>query len=999
MDVTDADEYSITATTDSDTAANTVVENAATGTLVGITASAVDSDATDAVTYTLVDSATGGSYTGGEFAVDSSSGVVSVDGAIDRETFAGASRTIYVQASSTDGSSSVQSFTVDVTNLSAQMGDASDTGILTDNITNDSTPLISGTAEALTTVQVTLTGASGAINLGSATVNSSGQWTKQVNTSLADGTYSISLVETQANGSLTTAEQGIAFTVETVKPTLASPTPTKYTATLDSTGRSVTLEFTEVLMTSVDASRFGVTVAGQVVPVTSVTISGNTVTLALGQDISLTSIYDPVTVSVSYDGNTGIDDSTGVLQDIAGNDIADFTVALRNQSTVSLPDSQSQVLVFNAGLVGTTGIDTLAYVGGVKSLIGDDGEDTVVLDASTAGGQLHSSQAWYVTAYAYTSATDLPSDALALSGSGTVYGFTRQTTPSDVAYVQAEHIQVGSTNLDVTNGVLQIMDATGQTIQVDPDAVSVKSSLRLGSGAGADTFIDTTDSEWRTDVVVYSLGETTTKAALLTNIESVIQRDATVANTVAVNVGGVTDTLTGMEGVEFETDVLSTATDASAPSTVSVSESLRVAFVGTSGSGDAAVTNGYATLDQANVGSTDVIWVNDDRCRELGQAGLIAQLPSMIITDGIEVGFRLASSDAFTTFTGTSKLVFDLGSGNVLTVLVVKPSGYTLTQAIAEAHTGDVIYINDNALDAAAVASPVLVTHENLTFIANYGTHNNNLQLELADLPNYADLADHSGEIRNIFLLGDANISVIGNQHNNLVGGNAGNNLIQGGDGNDIILSGGGLDFLYGGNGNDLLIATSSLNDFTAGSESSIVLNGGAGNDSLVVATTDNHKVLMTGGAGADTFKFGAVFSGSSSLELHATISDLSARNGDELDFTQLTKLVGTSGHDITAADIVATPSAGNVTMSMGANVLSTAIDAFAPSSVSQLAVVDSSALEPTVVLNNSTKANASNAITAGLNNADTSVYTDISSRTLSDELKALLPILDHSHL
>ena len=64
---------------------------------VGVTALATDGDATDTITYSLVDDA------GGRFAIDSGTGVVTVAGAIDRE--AAASYDITVRATSSDTSS------------------------------------------------------------------------------------------------------------------------------------------------------------------------------------------------------------------------------------------------------------------------------------------------------------------------------------------------------------------------------------------------------------------------------------------------------------------------------------------------------------------------------------------------------------------------------------------------------------------------------------------------------------------------------------------------------------------------------------------------------------------------------------------------------------------------------------------------------------------------------------------------------------------------------
>ena len=119
----DVDEFDVSAPTDTNGSANAVNENAANGTAVGITASAIDADATtNAITYSLDDSA------GGRFAINGSTGVVTVaDGTLlDREV--AAAHNITVRATSADGSSSTQSFTISVNDV-----DEFDVGAVTDS--------------------------------------------------------------------------------------------------------------------------------------------------------------------------------------------------------------------------------------------------------------------------------------------------------------------------------------------------------------------------------------------------------------------------------------------------------------------------------------------------------------------------------------------------------------------------------------------------------------------------------------------------------------------------------------------------------------------------------------------------------------------------------------------------------------------------------------------------------------------------------------------------
>ncbi|WP_146215672.1 cadherin repeat domain-containing protein, partial [Hoeflea marina] len=107
--VSDVNEAPVSAVSDSDAAANSVDENAAIGTSVGITAFASDTDGTATVSYSLSDDA------GGRFAIDAATGEVTVAGPLDRES--AASYTIEVTATSSDGSTSVASYTIALNDL------------------------------------------------------------------------------------------------------------------------------------------------------------------------------------------------------------------------------------------------------------------------------------------------------------------------------------------------------------------------------------------------------------------------------------------------------------------------------------------------------------------------------------------------------------------------------------------------------------------------------------------------------------------------------------------------------------------------------------------------------------------------------------------------------------------------------------------------------------------------------------------------------------------
>jgi hypothetical protein len=139
----DNTEFSISPVTDSDTAANSVAENAANGTLVGITALASDADGTDTVSYSLDDDA------GGRFTIDALTGAVTVlDGSLlDYEN--ATSHTITVRAVSTDGSFSTADMLINVIDLaetaSFTISGLADSGIDENTAYTSATPSIIGT--------------------------------------------------------------------------------------------------------------------------------------------------------------------------------------------------------------------------------------------------------------------------------------------------------------------------------------------------------------------------------------------------------------------------------------------------------------------------------------------------------------------------------------------------------------------------------------------------------------------------------------------------------------------------------------------------------------------------------------------------------------------------------------------------------------------------------------------------------------------------------------
>ncbi|MEQ9124703.1 MAG: cadherin repeat domain-containing protein, partial [Alphaproteobacteria bacterium] len=110
IDLTDQDEFDVSAVSDTDAAAKGVAEKAANGAVVGVTAFASDADgSTNGISYSLSSDSSGGG-----FAVDATTGVVTVADGSKLDFEAAAQHTVTVVATSEDGSTSSQTFTIDL---------------------------------------------------------------------------------------------------------------------------------------------------------------------------------------------------------------------------------------------------------------------------------------------------------------------------------------------------------------------------------------------------------------------------------------------------------------------------------------------------------------------------------------------------------------------------------------------------------------------------------------------------------------------------------------------------------------------------------------------------------------------------------------------------------------------------------------------------------------------------------------------------------------------
>jgi GTP:adenosylcobinamide-phosphate guanylyltransferase len=202
----------------------------------------------------------------------------------------------------------------------------SDTGSSsTDGITNDTTPTLSGTAEAGATVALF----DGSTQVGTAVADNAGAWSI-TSSALAAGAHSLTVKATDAAGNLSAASAALAITIDTTAPAL--PTLLDLLATSDS-GSSSTDNLTNVVLP---------------------TLSGK------AEANANVSLYDGTTLVGS-----GVANASGVWQITLSQPLADGVHGLSAQATDAAGNSSAKTAVLNVTIDATapgspSGLDLVA---------------------------------------------------------------------------------------------------------------------------------------------------------------------------------------------------------------------------------------------------------------------------------------------------------------------------------------------------------------------------------------------------------------------------------------------------------------------------------------------------------------------------------------------------------------------------------------------------------------------------------------------------------------
>jgi Ca2+-binding RTX toxin-like protein len=770
------------AISDSDAAPDSVAENSANGTVVGVTALAIDPDVGDSLTYSLTNDA------GGRFAIDGATGVVTVaDGSLlDFEMAASRKIGITVRVTDSGGLTQDRDFTIEVTDVNEAPEVMSDSDLTRNSVAENAA---NGTAVGVTVWAVDLDAND---NLTYSLTNDAG------------GRFAIDSatgVVTVANGSLLDFEAAASHDI-TVRATDSSGLTQDQDFTIDladvneapsSIADADTAE-NAVVEHAANGTVVGITASG------SDPDSGDTLTYSLTDDAG---------------GRFAIDSTTGVVT-VADGSLLDYNTAPSHSITVRATDSggltADQAFTINLSSAGGGGGDlTLTGTSGGDVLTGGAGNDTLnglagddVLDGGAGADTLIGGTA--NDTYYVDSSGDSVNEA---AGEGT------DTVISSITWTLGSNLE----NL-ILSGTAGI-EGYGNTL--DNVITGNDGDNYLWGGAGNDTF----DGGAGNDTMVGGKGNDTYYVDSTDDYGYEAAGEGT--DTVISSVTWGLDT-------NFENLILTgTATYGIGNSEDNVITGNDVYNYLEGGTGNDTLDGGAGNDDLVGGTGDDTYDVDssDDYIYEVAGEGI-----DSVYSTAHDWG--MDSNVENLTLIGTAYG----GYGNSLSNTII---GNTEDNALSGGGGDDYLdggtgadwfygglgndtYIFDNSGDWVAQT----LTNGGIDTIrssVSFGLSSMNINIQNVVLTGTANINLYDGN--------DLDNTITGNSGNNQIFGGKGNDVLDGGAGNDFLMGGGGNDTLTGGFGNDIAVFSGALEDYT------ISTAGG------VVTITDNNT--SDGDDGTDT--------------------------------------------------------------------------------------------------------------------------------------------------
>ncbi|MFN6050575.1 MAG: Ig-like domain-containing protein, partial [Planctomycetia bacterium] len=209
--------------------------------------------------------------------------------------------------------------------------------------TSNTTPTLTGTAEAGAKVTLVIDGISVTV-----TADSSGNWTYTTPTALAEGSHTVVVTQTDVAGNIGTASTTTSFVIDTTAPTPVTFSPADGTTVSKPSVLSITFNEAIALGSNGTITIFDDTNnTSQVItlPNANITVNGNALTIV-------------PTTSLSSGTNYHVEISSGAIKDLAGNAYAGISNSTDwNFTTNNAPSSPSGVDLQSSSDSGTSNSD------------------------------------------------------------------------------------------------------------------------------------------------------------------------------------------------------------------------------------------------------------------------------------------------------------------------------------------------------------------------------------------------------------------------------------------------------------------------------------------------------------------------------------------------------------------------------------------------------------------------------------------------------------------
>ncbi|WP_349358517.1 cadherin domain-containing protein [Stappia sp.] len=557
INVTDVDEADVGPVTDIDGSANTLAEDASAGTTIGLVASATDADVTDTVSYSVDDP---------RFTVDPDGTVRVADGAgFDAETEGSISLT--VTATSTDGSTSQETFAVNVTDVDeADVGPVTDTDAAANTLAEDAS---AGTAIGLvasaTDADITDT-VSYSVDDARFTVDPDGTVRVADGASFdaeTEGSISLTVTATSTDGS--TASETFTVQVTDVDEVDVGPvTDTDGSAntlaedasagsTVGIVASATDADVTDTVSYSVDDPRFTVDPDGTIRVADGANFDAET-----EGSIALT------VTATSTDGSTSSETFTVAVADVDEADVGPVTDTDGSANTLAEDASAGSTVGIVASATDADITDTVSYsVDNARFTVDPDGTVRVA-DGASFDAETEGSIALTVTATSTDGSTSSETFTVAITdvdeadvGPVTDIDGSANTLAEDASAGSTVGIVANATDADVTDTVSYSVDDARFT--VDPDG-----TIRIADGASFDA---ETEGSIALTVTATSTDGSTSSETFTVAITDVDEAD----------VGPVTDTDAAANTLAEDASagstvgIMASATDADITDTVSYS--------------------------------------------------------------------------------------------------------------------------------------------------------------------------------------------------------------------------------------------------------------------------------------------------------------------------------------------------------------------------------------------------------------------------------------------